>query len=163
MINNNYMIVLISLIISSLSLMMTLVLEYTFELIPCDLCLKQRGIHYIIFFISILCLILIKLHFKKQLLEKVLILFWVSSMTLAIYHFGIEKNFWTGFSECSTNIKFDKNTLKNILLIDPINCKDVKFEFLNVSLAGWNSFVSFFVLMSFMYIILFSRKDKYER
>ena len=70
MINNNYMIVLISLIVSSLSLMMTLILEYTFELIPCDLCLKQRGVHYIIFFISILCLILIKLNFTKQLLEK---------------------------------------------------------------------------------------------
>ena len=155
--NKIYTLKLLSLIISSLSLLTALILESILNLIPCDLCHKQRLIHFVIFSFSVLFLIPIEYKFIQKISGKILMLLWVSSATLSLYHFGIEQGYWMGFSECSANIQFNKNTLKNILEINPIKCDEVEFKFLNLSLAGWNTLSSMLVVISFLYFIFFKK------
>ncbi len=83
-------------------------------------------------------------------------------MVLSIYHFGIEQNLWLGFTECSSNISFNNDSLKNLLSKDPIRCQNIQFKVLNISLAGWNSFISFSVLIILVYMLFILKKDKNE-
>ena len=72
-------------------------LEFFLNLIPCDLCLQQRGIHFFIILVSIICLI--SINFKKinKLLDFLIIILWFTSSVFAFYHFGIERNFGQDF------------------------------------------------------------------
>ena len=138
------------LILIFLVLISAFIIEFALGHEPCKLCIYQR----IPYFLSI---ILIGLIFFIKKLEKItlltLSLVFFISFVLAFYHFGIEKGYWNGLSKCSKNIDFNNNTLKNILMIDPIKCNDIQFEILNLSLAGWNALVSLLVFMSCMYLM----------
>ena len=159
---NKFSLPLISFIVSSISLLLAYYFEVTFDLIPCDLCSKQRLIHFLIFFISIITFLFMKLNFNFRFICKLIILLWISSMVISIYHFGIEKNFWLGFTECSAKLSFDSDTLKNLLSQNPIRCQEVQFKILNISLAGWNAFISFSVFIILVYMLFVLKKDEYE-
>ncbi len=80
-------------------------------------------------------------------------LLWLSSAVLAFYHFGIEKKLWEGFSGCSSKLTFSENTLNQILSKSPIKCDEIQFEIFNVSLAGWNTFISTSVFIILTYLL----------
>ncbi len=135
-------------------------LEFFLNLIPCDLCIQQRGIHFLIILISILCLISVYLTKINKLLNFSLIILWFSSSIFAFYHFGIEKKFWSGFSSCTSKINFNENTLNYILSTDTLRCDSPQFEIFNVSLAGWNSLVSFMIFTICILLLYQYRKGK---
>ena len=82
----------------------------------------------------------------------ILNLLWLVSSSLAFYHFGIEKKLWEGFSECSSNLIFNENTLDQLLSKSPIRCDETQFELLYISLAGWNGIlsISIFIILSYL-------------
>ena len=86
-------------------------------------------------------------------------------MVLSIYHFGIEQNLWLGFTECSSNISFNNDSLKNLLSKDPIRCQNIQFKVLNISLAGWNGLVSMSLFtISILLLYLYNKGIKdYEK
>ena len=138
----------LSLLFSSSLLVGAIFLEIYLSLIPCDLCIKQRIVHASIFILSILTFPLYTFSKLKFIMLLSLNFLWLSSSSLAFYHFGIEKKLWDGFSECSSNLIFNENTLDKILSKSPIRCDETQFELLNISLAGWNGILSsfFFIL-----------------
>tara|TARA_Y100001960_G_C14383273_1_gene684946 strand:- start:167 stop:658 length:492 start_codon:yes stop_codon:yes gene_type:complete len=147
----------LSFLLSSGLLMTALFIEYFYDLIPCELCLKQRWVHVSIICISLICIICLRFNKKFKAFYIPIIILWLSSGILAFYHFGIEQQFWSGFSECSANITFNKNTLNDILSRDPFGCNDVQFKFLNLSLAGWNALLSLTIFI-FLFCILYLPK-----
>ena len=157
---NKFSFALTSLSISLISLILAYFFEVTFDLIPCDLCKKQRAIHFLIFLISIIHFSCIKLNFKFKFISKLIILLWVSSVVISIYHFGIEQNFWLGFTECSSKLSFSNDALKNLLSKDPIRCQDVQFKILSMSLAGWNALISFSVFIILVYMLFIFKKGR---
>ena len=133
--------------------------ELYLSLIPCDLCIKQRIVHASILILSLLIFPLYTFSKLKLIMLSILNLLWLSSSFLAFYHFGIEKNLWQGFSECSSNLIFNENTLDQLLSKSPIRCDETQFELLNLSLAGWNGFLSIIIFIILSYLLYRNYKE----
>ena len=133
--------------------------EIYFSLIPCDLCIKQRIVHVSILIISLLIFLLYSFSKLKFIMLSTLNLLWLVSSFLAFYHFGIEKKLWQGFSECSSNLIFNENTLEQLLSKSPIRCDETQFELLNISLAGWNGILSMSIFIILSYLLYKKYKE----
>ena len=143
----------LSLLLSSGLLFGAYFLESYLSLITCDLCIKQRMVHVFVLILSLLIFPLYTFSKLKFIMLSILNLFWLSSSSLAFYHFGIEKKLWQGFSECSSNLIFNENTLDQLLSRSPIRCDETQFELLNISLAGWNGILSIIVFIILSYLL----------
>ena len=134
------------LIISLISIISAYFIEYILGHEPCNLCLIER-IPYILSIV----LLVINLRFKKS--EKFLILFliltFIFSFLISVYHFGIEQGFFEESSLCSlkndSNI-ISKEELLKILNERTISCKDVTFRIFGLSLTSVNIFISLIII-----------------
>ena len=149
----------LSLFLSSGLLLGAFFLEFYFSLIPCDLCIKQRIVHASILILSLLIFPLYKFNKLKFIMLSILNLLWLGSSSLAFYHFGIEKKLWQGFSECSSNLIFNENTLDQLLSKSPVRCNETQFELLYISLAGWNGILSIILFIILSYLLYEAKKE----
>ena len=136
-----------------LSIISTLIIERVLGHQPCSLCLYER----IPYFLS--ALLLIKIFFFKKY-EKItlLILFlvFISSSLLAFYHFGIEQGFFNESFLCNVENQskiLSKGQLLKELNQNVVNCKDVTFRILGLSLAAINTILS--IVLSIIFLKLF--------
>ena len=149
----------LSLFLSSGLLLGAFFLEFYLSLIPCDLCIKQRIVHASILILSLLIFPLYKFTKLKFIMLSILNLLWLGSSSLAFYHFGIEKKLWQGFSECSSNLIFNENTLDQLLSKSPVRCNETQFELLYISLAGWNGILSIILFIILSYLLYEAKKE----
>ena len=146
------------LVFVSLVLVSAFVIEHQLGHKPCKLCLYER----IPYFLSIL-LIIKMLFIKKYERVTLLILFliFISSATLAFYHFGIEEGFFNESLACTTgdlSKTLSKEELLQQLKLNSISCKDVSFRILGLSLAAINTIFS--LVLSAIFIRLFMNYEK---
>ena len=130
-------------------------IEYVIEVKPCKLCLYQRYPYYLSAILSLIGVI----YYQKNFIIYLLILSFVASLILSIYHSGIEYGFFPEFTGCTisnSNI-LDKEELLNSLTNIAPNCKDVTFKILGLSLATINIFISICLIVM---IIVFLRYEK---
>ena len=118
---------------------------YSFEYIggffPCKLCYWQRYPH----FFNVL---LVLFYFVAQM--RILIFIGAASMfastILAFYHVGVEQKYWLGPNSC-TNFSIDGLTtdqlLDQIMSAPIVRCDEIVWEFIGISMAGWNVLISF--------------------
>jgi len=149
----------LSLFLSTGLLLGAFFLEIYLSLIPCDLCIKQRIVHAFILILSLLIFPLYTFSKLKFIILSILNLFWLGSSSLAFYHFGIEKKLWQGFSECSSNLIFNENTLDQLLSKSPVRCNETQFELLYISLAGWNGILSIILFIILSYLLYEAKKE----
>ena len=133
---------------SFIALISAFFIEYALGHQPCNLCLIER-IPYGLSIILIITIFVIKKNEKFIVL--MLILTFVFSLAISIYHFGIEQGFFQESAVC--NVKnFNENVTKEDLLKQlntrVISCKDVTFRIFGLSLTSINIVTSlFFVLI----------------
>ena len=154
----NKKILFILLIFISLVLVSAFVIEYKLGHQPCKLCIYQR-IPYFLSILLIVKIIFIKKYEKITLL--ILFLIFMSSATLAFYHFGIQQGFFSETLSCSTGEQlktFSKEEILEKLKQNSISCKDVSFKILGLSLAAINSIFS--LALSAIFIKLFLSYEK---
>ena len=154
--NNIFLIIIFAVI--SLAIISALIIQYWLGHEPCKLCLYQR----IPYFLAIL--LIIKIFFFKKY-EKItlliLTLIFVSSATLAFYHFGIEQGFFSESLACTApdlSKTLSKEQLLEQLKQNNISCKDVSFRILGLSLAAINTIFS--LVLSAIFIRLFMNYEK---
>ena len=154
--NNIFLIVILAII--SLTIISALIIQYWLGHDPCKLCLYER----IPYFLSML--LLIKIIFIKKyerIILLILFLVFVSSTTLAFYHFGIEQGFFSESLACTTgdlSKTLSKEELLEQLKQNRISCKDVSFRILGFSLAAINTIFS--LVLSVIFIMLFLNYEK---
>jgi len=141
------------LVFTSLVLVSAFIIEHQLGHEPCKLCLYER----IPYFLSILLIIKI-LFIKKYERVTLLILFlvFISSATLAFYHFGIEQGFFDESFVCNVESQLkilSKENLLKELNKNIVSCKDVTFRILGLSLAAINTILS--VVLSIIFLKLF--------
>ena len=129
------------LIISILALISAYFIEYFLGYQPCNLCLLER-IPYALSIIIILTNFKIKFNEKYALL--VLIVIFVVSALLSIYHLGIEQGLIEESFVCSTkdNLNLNKEQLLQELQKMNISCKNVAFTIFGLSLTTYNILLS---------------------
>ena len=143
------------LIISILALTSAYFIEYFLGYQPCNLCLLER-IPYALSIIIILTNFKVKFNDKNTIL--VLIVIFVVSASLSIYHFGIEQGLIEESFVCSTkdNLNLNKEQLLQELQKMNISCKNVAFTIFGLSLTTYNMLLS--VIISATLIKIYAKQ-----
>ena len=148
---------LIIFIISLLSLLIALYIEFFLDYKPCKLCIYQRIPYLIAIFLTFLGIS----YPKKLIWLYALLLTFFLSFLLSGYHVGIEREIFQEFSGCtgnSLNIT-DKNELLKLLNSEINSCKNVDFRIFGLSLATINFLLSFLIFVLILKVIL-NEKNK---
>ncbi len=144
-------------IISLLSLLIALYIEFFLDYKPCKLCIYQRIPYLIAIFLTFL-----GISYSKNLIWLyALLLIFFSSFLLSGYHLGIEQEIFNEFSGCSggsLNIT-DKNELLKLLNSEVNSCKNVDFKIFGLSLATINFLLSF-VIFILIFKVIKNEKNK---
>ena len=145
-------------IFCSLAIISAYFIEYILGYQPCNLCLIER----IPYGLSII-LIIMKFVTKKneKFLVMLLILTFIFSLFISVYHVGIEQGFFEESSVCSlksVNEFISKEELLKQLNEKQISCKDVTFRVFGLSLTSINIILSLIILITLTKIF-----TKYEK
>ncbi len=133
-------------IISILVLLTAFVIEYILGYQACKLCLIER----IPYGLSIIILILNYNFSNNQLFYSVLlVLVFLFSIIISVYHLGIEQGFIDESVVCSSE-KLDlitKEDVLNSLQELRVSCKDVAFRIFGFSLTTYNIIISLLMFL----------------
>ena len=145
-------------IISFIAIITAFFIEYILGHQPCNLCLIER-IPYG------LSLILIITNYASKIDEKfiilLLILIYVFSFLISVYHFGIEQGYFEESAVCGLKNAADVIAKEEILIQLSkltISCKDVTFRIFGLSLTSINIIISLIITISSIKIY-----SKYEK
>ena len=148
------------LIISLVSIISAYFIEYVLGYQPCNLCLIER----IPYGLSII-LITLSYFFKKneKFIILLLILTFLFSFAISIYHLGIEQGLFEESAVCSlknsTGI-ISKEELLNQLQEKTVSCKDVTFRIFGLSLTSINILLSLILITLLTKIYISYEKNK---
>ena len=150
----------IILIISFTALIFAYFVEHILGHQPCNLCIIER-IPYGISIILIAMIFIIKKN--QKFLTLLLILTFVFSFTISVYHYGIEQGFFQESTVCNAR-NFTENITKEDLLRElskkTTSCKDVTFRILGLSLTSINIVISLLFIITFIKIFIKYEKNK---
>ena len=150
----------IILIISFTALIFAYFVEHILGHQPCNLCIIER-IPYGISIILIAMIFIIKTN--QKFLTLLLILTFVFSFLISVYHYGIEQGFFQESTVCNAR-NFTENITKEDLLNElskkTISCKDVTFRILGLSLTSINIVISLLFIITFIKIFIKYEKNK---
>ena len=127
-------------ILSLLAISSALIAEYSFDLEPCSMCLKQRHPYYFILVIFVLFVVIYK--FPRIWFYLGVQLACIYGLFYSIWHVGIEKKILPGPTSCSGELNFSnsaENLKEQIIGKAVINCEDVIWSFIGVSAATINT------------------------
>ena len=125
---------------SAALLLGALAFQYLGNLPPCKLCVWQRWPHLAAALIGALILVL-----PLRPLALAGAAAALTSSGIGLYHFGVENRWWEGPNTCTSGsvTGLDPKDLLNQILEAPvIRCDEVMWDFLGLSLAGWNMVVA---------------------
>lgn len=143
------------LLISIITIISAIYVEYIIGAKPCKLCLYQRFPYILSIFLSFFAY-----NFQNKRFWIYLIIFnFLISFFLSSYHVGIENNIFPEFSGCTVeNLSVvDKELLLETLNDITPNCKDVTFTIIGLSLATINAIISLLIIVISITIL------KYEK
>ena len=138
-------------IISMLSLLIALYIEFFLGYRPCKLCIYQRIPYLIAIFLTF-----IGISYSKNFIWLyALLLIFFSSFLLSGYHLGIEQEIFEEFSGCTGNSLdiIDKDKLLKLLNSQLNSCKNVDFRIFGLSLAAINFLLSLVILILILKVI----------
>ena len=119
--------------------------EYVLKHPPCNLCLIAR-----IPYLATIILVIIVL-FLRQYEKMILIsigLFFVFGTIISFYHLGIEQGFINESLMCNLGSGGETTSAQDLLKqleTKSVSCKDVTFKIFGLSLASFNTIVSFVI------------------
>ena len=151
-------------LLSAIALASALIAEFYFNLVPCEMCLKQREPYYIIILGFIFIAILrwqtrIWFYLGVQLIS-------IYGLFYSLWHVGIENKILAGPSSCSGGLNISTNTSslkEQIISKAVINCEEVAWSIFGLSAATMNSLLLFLIfIINAIYIINIygSKKEK---
>ena len=147
-------------LISFVALISAFFIEYVLEHQPCNLCLIER-IPYGLSIIIIMAIFLIKKNQKFLIL--LLILTFIFSFAISLYHYGIERDIFEESALCGLK-NFDEDITKEDLLKQLsekiVSCKDVTFRIFGLSLTTINIVINLVFIITFIKIYIKYVKNK---
>ena len=146
--------------ISIISILSAFFIERVLGYQACNLCLIER----IPYGLSII-LIIIYFVFKKNEIFLVLLMMiiFIFSISISLYHFGIEQGFFEESALCGIK-NASKIITREELLLElqkmPVSCKDVTFRIFGFSLTSINIVVSLLIILTLANIYKNYEKNK---
>ena len=147
-------------LISFVSIISAYFIEYGLGYQPCNLCLIERIPYGLTIF-----LITLNYFFKKneKFIILLLIITFLFSLIISIYHFGIEQGFFEESTVCGVKDAIEiisKEELLKQLQQKTVSCKDVTFKIFGMSLTSINVLISSIILIILTKIFVSYEKNK---
>ncbi|MCF6292929.1 MAG: disulfide bond formation protein B [Robiginitomaculum sp.] len=133
---------------------------------PCQLCLRQREIYWLVILLAGLLMALQYTGKARKFLRigiAIIGLVFLAGAMIAGFHVGVELKFWEGPASCSGTMADLSGLGSNLLesLSEPAKapgCGEVPWSMLGISMAGWNGLIS--LALAIMSFIVFLRPSK---
>ncbi|MCA1654274.1 MAG: disulfide bond formation protein B [Sphingomicrobium sp.] len=119
--------------------------QYVGHLYPCEMCWWQRYPHAAAILLVGAAFLFAAESRQARTLVALAALAIAISGGIGVYHAGVEAHIFKGFTTCSTMSKGGGSTadlLKQIMQVPLIQCDQVQWRFLGLSLAAWNAIFS---------------------
>jgi len=118
--------------------------QYLGGLHPCEMCHWQRWPHYAAIALALLSFLMRGGPDKGRSFVWLAGLAILTSGLIGVYHAGVELGIFEGLTKCSSVASgaSAEELLKDIMAAPLVRCDQVQFEFLGISMAGWNAFIS---------------------
>jgi disulfide bond formation protein DsbB len=116
--------------------------QYVQHYAPCELCLRERLPWYVLIGLSLIGLV-----FPSRWILVLIGLTLLVSAGLGLHHAGVEQHWWPGPAECTSGSSGAKTIeeLKAMLMKEKVvQCDEIAWKFLGLSMAAWNGLVSLF-------------------
>lgn len=110
--------------------------QYVGGLYPCEMCYWQRWPHGAAILLALGAFLIPA---QRKLLVTLAALAIAISGAIGVFHAGVELGWWEGVTHCTAT---GAGSLQDILNVPLIRCDQVQWEFLGVSMAGWNAILS---------------------
>ena len=110
--------------------------QYVGGLYPCEMCYWQRWPH------GAAILLALGAFFSPARARSLVLLAALAiavSGAIGAFHAGVELGWWEGITHCTAT---GAASLQDILNVPLIRCDQVQWEFLGISMAGWNAILS---------------------
>ena len=146
-------------IISLISIISAYFIEYILGHQPCNLCLIER-IPYGISIILIISNFLLKNN--ERFIILLLIITFLFSLIISLYHFGIEQDFFEESAVCGLKNQTEiisKEELLKQLEEKTVSCNDVTFRIFGLSLTTINILISFILTGILTKIFIYYEKN----
>ena len=142
---------------STAALIAAFAFEYIGGLKPCSLCIYQRIPHVLAI---ALCLLTVVFKLSPPFVVWIFIILALTSLVgagIALFHVGVEQQFWSGTQGCGGNINAKSvEAFRLKLLQQPIvRCDEIAWSFFGVSMAGYNLILS--IGLSFVPVFAISK------
>ena len=147
-------------LISFISIISAYFIEYVLGHQPCNLCLIERIPYGLALILIIFNYVFSKNEYFVILL---LILIFIISLIISLYHLGIEQGFFEESAVCglkNASEIISKEELLKQLQVKTISCKDVTFRIFGFSLTTINIIISLFCIIILSQILLNYEKLK---
>jgi disulfide bond formation protein DsbB len=125
------------------ALLLAYTAEFVFNLVPCMLCIYQRIPYFILLCVSLSGLLCSK---SRKYLSWLVILSLIAELLLAAYHIGVEHYWIEEKYMCQIDHQLSALSLGKIAS----SCSDVRFKFMNLSMAEWNFIYVAAILYAFL-------------
>jgi disulfide bond formation protein DsbB len=156
-----------------IAILFAYIAEYFFNFKPCNLCLLERKLFFIIFFVAAITDIALNLANAKQITKTkyqrlvffICIIALIANCLLSLYHVGVEKKIFVEPSSCSSSTlnKYDNvDDLQNAIFNAKITrCSDPTYILPFLSMAMLNFIYCLF--LSMVGIFIYNRIAKYSQ
>ena len=134
----------IIILFSTAALIAAFAFEYIGGLKPCSLCIYQRIPHGLAIALCIVTLVFKLSPPSVVWIFIILALTFLVGAGIALFHVGVEQQFWPGTQGCGGNIKAESvEAFRLKLLQQPIvRCDEIVWSFFGVSMPGYNLILS---------------------
>ena len=128
--------------------------QFVVKLAPCPLCLEQRIPYYIGIPLALVVAACAARRAPKFLLGlgfAALVLVFLVSIALGVYHAGIEWKFWPGPTECTGPLQpfgAGGDLMSQIKTTSVVRCDEAAWRLFGISLAGYNALVSLVLVIA---------------
>lgn len=141
---------------SALLLLAAFGYQYLGKLDPCVMCIWQRWPHVAAIVVSILAMTV--LWRLRRPLAGLGALIMATGAVIAGWHVGVEQGVWLGPGSCSTPMDPASMSTDDLLAqleaAPLVRCDEVVWEFLSISMAGWNGLLSIGLALLWLFAAL---------
>ena len=113
--------------------------QYVGGLYPCEMCYWQRWPHAAAILLALGAVFSPSNAGRTRTLTLLAALAVAVSGAIGVFHAGVEMGWWEGVTRCTA---IAATSLQDILDVPLVRCDQVQWEFLGISMAGWNAILS---------------------
>lgn len=113
--------------------------QYVGGLYPCEMCYWQRWPHGAAILLALGAIGSRSTPSRSRILVLLAAVAMAISGAIGVFHAGVELGYWEGVTMCTAR---GAASLQDILNTPLVRCDQVQWEFLGISMAGWNAIIS---------------------